>query len=46
MQKQIELYEHLYGCKVQMNDRFESINIWSKELALKNNGRWIPILIQ
>jgi hypothetical protein len=25
-----------------MDDRFESIYIWSEELALKNEGRWIP----
>ena len=30
---------------VQMNDRFGSVHIWSEELALKNKGRWTPLLI-
>lgn len=28
-----------------MNDRFETVHIWSEELALKNKGRWTPIAI-
>lgn len=32
----------LYGKHVQLDDRFESVHIWSKELDEKNNGRWIP----
>jgi len=28
-----------------MDDRFESVHIWSEELALRNKGRWTPILI-
>lgn len=28
-----------------MNDRFGSVHIWSEELALKNKGRWTPLLI-
>lgn len=39
---QIPMYEHLYGKQVSMNDRFESIHIWSEELAIKNNGKWKP----
>lgn len=40
-----KLFEDLYGDYVQMNDRFESVHIWSKELAIKNKGRWTPILV-
>lgn len=36
------LFQELYGKYVQINDRFETVHIWSKELALKNKGRWIP----
>jgi hypothetical protein len=25
-----------------MDDRFETKVIWSEELAIKNNGKWIP----
>jgi hypothetical protein len=42
MLAEVQLWEHLYGKKVSMNDRFESKHIWSKELAIHNNGRWIP----
>lgn len=28
--------------KVSMDDRFESVHVWSEEVALKNNGRWTP----
>jgi hypothetical protein len=31
-----------YGDFVKMNDRFESIHIWSEDLEKLNNGRWIP----
>jgi hypothetical protein len=41
----VELYQHLYGKYVQMDDRFESVHIWSEKLAIKNNGRWIPLEI-
>lgn len=39
------LFQDLYGSYVQMNDRFETVHIWSKELAIKNKGRWTPMLI-
>jgi hypothetical protein len=41
-QTTIEMYSHLYGKEVTMDDRFETKHIWSEELALKNKGRWIP----
>jgi len=28
-----------------MDDRFETVHIWNEELALRNKGRWTPILI-
>ncbi len=34
-----------YGDYVQMNDRFESVHIWSKDVELKNRGRWTPLKI-
>jgi len=37
-----EMYSHLYGKTVTMDDRFETKHIWSEELSLKNKGRWIP----
>jgi len=40
-----KLFPELYGSHVQMNDRFESVHIWSEELALRNKGRWVPLLI-
>ena len=40
-----QFFQELYGSYVQMNDRFESVHIWSEELALRNKGRWTPILI-
>lgn len=40
-----QLFQELYGSFVQMNDRFESVHIWSEQLALRNKGRWTPILI-
>lgn len=40
-----QLFQELYGNYVQMNDRFESVHVWSEELACINKGRWIPILI-
>lgn len=41
-QTTIEMYSHLYGKEVTMDDRFETKVIWSEELAIKNNGKWIP----
>jgi hypothetical protein len=40
-----QLFQELYGSYVQMDDRFESVHIWSEELALRNKGRWTPQLI-
>lgn len=40
--KTILMYEHLYGKQVKVNDRFETICIWSKDLAVLNDGRWVP----
>ena len=40
-----QLFQELYGNYVQMNDRFETVHIWNEELALRNKGRWTPILI-
>ena len=40
-----EFFQELNGKPVQMDDRFESVHIWSEELALKNAGRWQPKLI-
>ena len=37
-----EMYSHLYGKTVTMDDRFETKHIWCEALALKNKGRWIP----
>lgn len=39
------LFEELYGCFVQVNDRFETVHIWNEELAVTNNGKYIPKLI-
>jgi hypothetical protein len=25
-----------------MDDRFETVHIWSEELAMKNEGKWTP----
>ncbi len=41
----ISLFKELYGCCVQMDDRFESVHMWSEELAMKNAGRWTPQII-
>ena len=35
-----ELFQELYGKYVQMDDRFETVHIWSEELARKNEGKW------
>jgi len=43
--EKINMYEEFYDSPVQMSDRFETVHIWSKKLALKNNGRWEPKLI-
>ena len=40
-----QLFQELYGSYVQMDDRFETVHIWNEELALRNKGRWTPILI-
>ncbi len=40
-----QLFQELYGSYIQMNDRFETVHIWSEELALRNKGRWTPQLI-
>ena len=32
----------IFGDHVQMDDRFESVHIWSKELQEKNAGGWTP----
>ena len=40
-----QLFQELYGSYVQMNDRFETVHIWNEELALRNKGRWTPLLI-
>lgn len=34
-----------YGDYVQMDDRFESVHIWTKELEALNAGRWTPLKI-
>ena len=34
------LHEELYGSYVRALDRFGSVHIWSKELAMKNRGRF------
>lgn len=39
------LFPELYGSYVQVNDRFESVHVWSEKLALINKGRWTPVLI-
>lgn len=39
------LFPELYGSYVQMDDRFETVHIWSHELAVKNKGRWTPVVI-
>ncbi len=39
------LFQDLYGSYVQMDDRFETVHIWSEKLAMKNKGRWKPLLI-
>jgi len=40
-----QLFQELYGSYVKMDDRFETVHIWSEELALRNKGKWTPILI-
>jgi hypothetical protein len=40
-----QLFQELYGSYVQMDDRFETVHIWSEEIALRNKGRWTPLLI-
>lgn len=45
MDKEFYLFEEFYGKYVQLDDRFESVHICSEEKAIKNRGRWTPILI-
>jgi hypothetical protein len=40
-----DLYRDFYGCYVQMNDDFETVHVWSEDLALRNKGRWTPVVI-
>ena len=40
-----QLFQELYVSYVLMVDRFESVHILSEVLALRNKGRWKPILI-
>ena len=37
--------EHLYGKVVEMNNRGETIHIWSEKEAIKNAGKWTPYQI-
>ena len=41
------MHEHLYGKFVEMNDRTNSVHIWTQELAWQNHitGQWTPIEI-
>ena len=39
------LFQELYGSYVQVDDRLESVYIWSEDLALRNKGKLTPILI-
>ena len=45
MTEDFKKYEELYGSYVQVNDRFDSVHIWSEEVALINKGRYTPTLI-
>lgn len=38
-------HEHLYGKVVEMNNRGETIHIWSEKEAVKNAGKWTPYQI-
>lgn len=40
-----EMFADLYGSHVEVNDRFETVVIWCKEVAIRNNGRFTPMLI-
>lgn len=42
MTDKFEMYPELYGCFVQMDDRFETVHVWSVEVARLNNGKWKP----
>lgn len=45
MSLKYDLFDTLYGKYVQMDDRFESVHIWSEDLAHANKGRWTPQVI-
>jgi hypothetical protein len=36
------LFVELYDKYVQIDDRFETVHIWSEKLAIKNNGKYTP----
>ena len=36
------LFEELYDKYVQVNDRFETVHVWNRELAFHNNGKYVP----
>ena len=38
----MNLHANLNGKLVQMNDRFETVHVWSEQLALDNAGVWTP----
>lgn len=38
-------HEDLYGKVVEMDNRGETIHIWSEEEAIKNAGKWTPFQI-
>jgi len=42
---ELEPADGLYGKYIQLDDRFESVHIWSQELENHVNGRWTPIEI-
>jgi hypothetical protein len=42
MENNFNLYADLYGKYVQMDDRFETVHIWSETLAVKNEGNYTP----
>ena len=38
-------HEHLYSKVVEMNNRGETIHIWSEKEAIENEGKWTPFQI-
>ena len=36
------VWAEYFGKPVSLNDRFETVLIWSLKDALKNEGRWTP----